>query len=65
MKAETVSKRYLNRGATMGFYVKREGDSFWLGFSTPGSIHRTRISKTLYQALMQEAAANRAARVRA
>lgn len=51
-KGEVFFKRYLG----LGFYLKREGDSYWLGHKTEGregGIKRIRISKAAYAELMQ------------
>lgn len=49
---DVLFKRYLG----LGFYLKREGDNYWLGHKTEGregGIQRIRISKTAYDELMK------------
>jgi hypothetical protein len=51
-KREVFSKRYLG----LGFYLKREGESHWLGHETEGregGIRRVRITKAAYDELMK------------
>ena len=52
MKREVFFKRYLG----LGFYLKREGDSYWIGHKIEGrggGIKRIRISKAAYVELMK------------
>jgi hypothetical protein len=57
VKVETsdkIVKRFLGPGAGVGFFVKQEGELYWLGFQTEVSSFRRQISKELYGALMKE-----------
>jgi len=51
-RGEVFFKRYLG----LGFYLKREGEGYWLGHETEGregGIRRVRISKAAYDELMK------------
>lgn len=54
---EVFYKRFLG----LGFYVKREGESYWLGHQRPDGIDRIRITKEIYQGLLNERKALRKA----
>jgi hypothetical protein len=52
-KKEVFFKRYLGNG----FYLKREGEGYWLGHETvtgrDSTVKRIRISKEAYDELMK------------
>ena len=53
-RREVFFKRFLG----LGFYLKREGESYWLGHETDmgaeeSRIQRVRITKTAYDELMK------------
>lgn len=52
---EVFYKRFLGGG----FYVKREGDSYWLGHARQDGISRIRITKEIYQGLLDQGKALR------
>lgn len=60
VKKESSFKRYMLPGWKKAFYLKREHDTYWLGYhlNEQGvhgeSIHRIRISKAAYTALMRD-----------
>lgn len=54
---EIFYKRFLGGG----FYVKREGDSYWLGHARQDGISRIRITKEIYQGLLDQGKALRKA----
>lgn len=47
---ETIFKRFLGAG----FYLKREGENYWLGHQREDGITRIRIQKETYQTLLKE-----------
>lgn len=56
-EGDTLYKRFLGGG----FYVKREGESYWLGHQTKDGVSRIRVRKETYDALSEELSERKAA----